>query len=89
MTMTPVLKLIDILLLMNIMPMMRIFGQQKHNKNNFYHKNKRAVTIPINGLVPERYFAIHTPVGDSINCNYDKNRNYSHIDEFLQIIPPE
>ena len=41
------------------------------------YKDKRGVTIPINRLVPERYFVIRTPVGEVVTHGYDKIHKYS------------
>ena len=46
-----------------------------------------AVRIPINGLVPERYFAIRTPVGDVITCGPDHILKYSLLGCFSLMIP--
>ena len=45
--------------------------------------------IPINGLVPKRDFVMRAPVGEVITPVSDKTRNYSGIDYFLLMLPPE
>ena len=56
--------------------------------NTIWYEDKRAATIPINGLAPDRDFAIWTPVGEVIIHGYDQVRKYSWLDYFLLIIPP-